>query len=156
MFLKLFLRQDPADERHVKFQQQCEQRCLVACCDDLTHHRHIDRCQEESRFITQICCGAECDTLSPLNKDVKAWFVRGWITRGRVRTSVQRKTWYRCCSFPNSSSLGGNLTREFCAQFGNQGISTFAVRFVPHRLPNQCWSHELAYLRNRNMCRQHP
>src|SRR5581483_4073356 len=142
MFSELFLRQDLADDRHVKFQQQREQRCVITCRDDLAHHWHIDGCQEESRFITQIRCAAEGDTLSPLNEDIKARFVRSGITRSRVRPSVQRETGYSCCSFPNSSSVGGNFARQLGAQLGNQGIYTFAVRFVPHRLPNQCWSHE--------------
>jgi len=49
--MELLLAENVTDYCHIEFEQQRQQGHFLACCDDLAHDWHINRAQEECRFV---------------------------------------------------------------------------------------------------------
>lgn len=94
---KLLLAENFPNYSHIQFEQQRKQGHVLACCDDLAEHRHVNGAQDECRFVAQVRRSGKGYALSLLNEDGEAGLIHCGIARTRCSAAVQGEAWYRGC-----------------------------------------------------------
>src|SRR5580704_17150460 len=128
--MELFLAENFPHYCQIEFEMQRQQGNVLACCDDLADHRHVNGAQDECRFVAQVRRSGKGYALPPLNEDVEAGLIHRGIARTRCSSVVQGEAWYRGCMGSCVRSVSGHLAPEFSPQL------TYAWRllFVCHLL----------------------
>src|SRR5580693_2810195 len=114
--MELFLAENFPHYCHIEFEMQRQQGNVIACCDDLADHRHVNGAQDECRFVAQVGRSGKGYALSPLNEDAEARLIHCGIARTRCSSVVQGEAYYRGCMGSCVQSVGGNLATEFSPQ----------------------------------------
>ena len=87
--MELFLAENFPHYCHIEFEMQRQQGNVLACCDDLADHRHVDGAQDECRFVAQVRRSGKGYAFSPLNEDVEAGLTRYGIARTRCSSAEE-------------------------------------------------------------------
>src|SRR6266478_5766088 len=114
--MELFLAENFPHYCHIEFEMQRQQGHVLACCDDLADHRHVNGAEDECRFVAQVSHSGKGYALSPLNEDVEAGLKHRGIARTQCNAAVQGEAWYRGCMGSCVRSVSSNLAPEFSPQ----------------------------------------